>query len=55
MRWLSACRANTAKCVQAVVDLSYVIKMLWSTGRNLYQSRKAQRGSAAVAKRRLGG
>lgn len=55
MRLLSACRDNVAKCVQATADLGYVLKMLLITGRNLYRARKLQRGSAAIAKRRLGG
>lgn len=55
MQLLSVCRANAIKCAQVIVDLGHVVKLFWSTGRNMYKARRLQRGSAAVAKRRLGG
>lgn len=59
MRLLSACRAKGADCIKAVIDLYAVAKLLWHTGRNLYETRRMRRatssGSAALAKKRLGG
>lgn len=59
MRLLSACRAKSANCISAVVDLYAVAKLLWQTGRNMYKAKRmsdvVKSGSAAQAKKRLGG
>lgn len=58
MRLLSVCRAKSAACVNAAVDLYAVAKLLWQTGRNMYKAKRmgnvTKFGSAAQAKKRLG-
>lgn len=57
MRLLSVCRAKSASCLSAAVDLYAVVKLLWQTGRNMYKVRRmgdaTKLGSAAQAKKRL--
>ena len=59
MRLLSACRAKSADCIGAIVDLYAVAKLLWQTGRNMYKAKRmgdaTKFGGAAQAKKRLGG
>lgn len=59
MQLLSVCRAKSANCISAVVDLYAVAKLLWQTGRNMYKAKRmgdvVKPSSAAQAKKRLGG
>lgn len=59
MRLLSVCRAKSADCISAAMDLYAVAKLLWQTGRNMYKAKRmgdiTKSGSAAQAKKRLGG